>query len=265
MEEHLRALRSQWTATLPDSTTRAAARQAAGEKRLALLHERDHDALEATLRQQQLAFAALQSAVRRAPLFSRGQEIYDALHLDTSLGRDPLERAEQLQQHFERSMASVPSHVERLSTLELSDKAESKSTPQSKVSITGGENYTLVSSVFMAEIPHPSLDLVFAATRAYLQGLPSAVKRHVGANMDRKVMPGSFLAVDARETSGELIIAFLSVEDVVRLGRGVERQRTAGRVPAHNDLESGHVVDRQHGRVRGHPRRAGRLPRGHGR
>lgn len=190
MDGELRALKEQWEAAQPDARALAAARRAAVEKRAGALTDAAHAALADALAKQQLAFAALQSLVLNAPLHSRGRELFDALHFATALGEDTADRGRQLRAHFERSVAAVPHVVGRFTRLELDGRAAAAAdagTPRNRVSVTGGADHTLVSSVFVSEIPCPSLERVFGGVLAYFNGLPSAVKRHLGTAMDRQV------------------------------------------------------------------------------
>lgn len=189
MEEQLRGLTAAWEAQLPEPRTLVAAQGAAQEKRASQRTDGAHAALEDALAQQQLAFAALQSLVLNAPLHSHGRELFAALHLSTTVGADAGDRVRQLHAHFDRAVAAIPAVVARFSRLELAGKPSL--VPQSKVSVTGGADHTLVSSVFVSEIPSRSLRLVFDAARGYFNGLPSAVKRHLGTDMDRQVRTSS--------------------------------------------------------------------------
>lgn len=218
MEDQLRGLKTRWEAQLPEPRTLASARRAAVEKRASQLTDRAHDALEDALAQQQLAFAALQSLVLNAPLHSHGREMFDALHFNTAMGADPDDRARQLRAHFARSVAAVPAAVARFTRLELADKPSL--VPQSKVSVMGGADHTLVSSVFVSEIPCRSLERVFDAARAYFNGLPSAVKRHLGTDMDRQV--GLVGSCDALHWSGDTntdTVKRVLYDDMVSLSR----------------------------------------------
>ncbi|RLN14932.1 hypothetical protein BBJ28_00000896 [Nothophytophthora sp. Chile5] len=192
MEDELRALRSKWTEHIPDQRLLATAQQTAREKHGALQVETAHSELQQMLLQQQLLFATLQSAVLRAPLHSGGQEMFKALHFDTHLGTDSAEREKLLLAHNERSLGSIPSIVSHFSQMAI-DKvktlqeidADKPVMPLSQIDITGCVDGTLISSVFISEIPHASLEEVYAAVLAYFDGLPVSMKRHFGVDAKR--------------------------------------------------------------------------------
>ncbi|KAE9003996.1 hypothetical protein PR001_g17829, partial [Phytophthora rubi] len=50
---------------------------------------------------------------------------------------------------------------------------------------TGGKDCTLISSVFISEIPHTSLDEVYAAVLTYFDAIPASMKRHFGVEANR--------------------------------------------------------------------------------
>ncbi|RLN52521.1 hypothetical protein BBJ29_006986 [Phytophthora kernoviae] len=191
MEEELRNLQSTWTDELPDQRTLATAQRSAREKHGAIRTEAAHNELQQMLLQQQLLFATLQTAVLRAPLHSSGQAMFESLHFDTHLGRDSDEREQLLLAHNERSLATLPSIVNRFSQMAI-DKmmAQQENTgkpelPLSQIDITGCKDNTLISSVFVSEIPHTSLEEVYAAVLSYFDGIPTSMKRHFGVNANR--------------------------------------------------------------------------------
>ncbi|KAG6964135.1 hypothetical protein JG687_00006161 [Phytophthora cactorum] len=192
MEEELRVLHNKWAAQLPDQRTLAIAQRSAREKHGAIQTETAHNELQQMLLQQQLLFATLQSAVLRAPLHSSGQAVFEALHFDTHLGRDAAEREKLLLAHNERSLATLPSIVHRFTQMAI-DRImaahDGHSTrpvmPLSQIDITGCKDYTLISSVFVSEIPHTSLEEVYAAVLAYFDGIPTSMKRHFNINAKR--------------------------------------------------------------------------------
>ncbi|KAG6610708.1 uncharacterized protein IUM83_06620 [Phytophthora cinnamomi] len=192
MEDELRALNNKWAAQLPDSRTLAVAQRSAREKHGALLTETAHGELQQMLLQQQLLFATLQAAVLRAPLHSSGQEVFEALHFDTHLGRDAREREQLLLAHNERSLATLPSIVHRFAQMAIDrvaaaqqDAASKPVMPLSHMDITGCRDCTLISSVFISEIPCTSLEHVYAAVLAYFDGIPTSMKRHFNVNAKR--------------------------------------------------------------------------------
>lgn len=121
-----------------------------------------HNELQEILLQQQLMFATLQTAVLNAPLHSSGKDMLKALHFDTQLGCDPEEREKMLLAHNNRSLATLPSIVDKFAQVAI-DKVlahrekDKPVTPLSQIDITGCKNYSLISSVFISEIPNTSL------------------------------------------------------------------------------------------------------------
>ncbi|KAE8892197.1 hypothetical protein PF005_g12232 [Phytophthora fragariae] len=191
MEGELQGLQSKWSDQLPEDRTLSTARRSAQEKHAADLAERAHKELQQLLRQQQLMFATLQTAVLHAPLHSNGNDMFKALHFDTQLGSDPQQREKGLAAHNERSLATLPSIVDKFSqmaidkALEGHDAADKSVMPLSQINITGGKDCTLISSVFISEIPHTSLDEVYAAVLAYFDAIPASMKRHFGVEANR--------------------------------------------------------------------------------
>ncbi|KAG1694037.1 hypothetical protein DVH05_022054 [Phytophthora capsici] len=192
MEEELRQLNEKWAAQLPDRRTLAIAQHSAREKHGAIQTETAHNELQQMLLQQQLLFATLQSAVLRAPLHSSGQTMFEALHFDTHLGRDIAEREKLLLAHNDRSLATLPSIVNRFTQMAVDavmaaqDEHNAKPVlPLSQIDITGCKDCTLISSVFVSEIPHMSLEEVYAAVLAYFDGIPTSMKRHFNVNAKR--------------------------------------------------------------------------------
>ncbi|KAG7380204.1 hypothetical protein PHYPSEUDO_007626 [Phytophthora pseudosyringae] len=193
MEEELRTLQSKWTSQLPDERVLAVAQDSACVKREVNQAEHAHNELEHIRLQQQLMFATLQSAMLRAPLHSSGEEILKALHFDTHLGRGPEEREKKLLAHSERSLNSVPSILNRFSKLAVDKVLQNRGeravpapvTPLSLIDIAGYKGCTLVTGVFMSEIPHTSLEEVYEAVLAYFENMPTSMKRHLGVNVKR--------------------------------------------------------------------------------
>lgn len=147
-----------------------------------------HKELQQMLLQQQLLFATLQSAVLRAPLQSSGQAIFEALHFDTHLGHDVDEREKLLVAHNTRSLATAPSIVYKVTQTAIDQAVHPHSKPVlplSQINITGCKDWTLISSVFVSEIPHTSLEDVYAAVSAYFDGIPTSMKRHFNVNTNR--------------------------------------------------------------------------------
>ncbi|CAI5703729.1 hypothetical protein KXD40_007871 [Peronospora effusa] len=193
MEEELRGLQSKWHKHLPDARILATAKQSAHKKRAVAQIQATQMELQEMILQQQLMFATLQTAIFRAPLHSSGQDILKSLHFNTQFGRDTVERSKTLMAHNERSRATVPSMMKRFTTmavnkvLALQDKDGPVNRPMlpiSQIDVTGCKDYTLVSSVFMSEIPHSSLENVYAAALAYHDAISTIMKRHFGVNAE---------------------------------------------------------------------------------
>ncbi|KAG3011580.1 hypothetical protein JG687_00006164 [Phytophthora cactorum] len=194
MEEELQELHSKWTEQLPDSRTLATAQHSAREKHEVIQTEATHNELQGVLLQQQLMFATLQSALLHAPLHSSGKEIFKALHFNTQLGRDLEEREKSLLVHHARSVATVPSAVDKFAQVAI-DKviAHRKGadihkpvTPLSQIDITGCKDFSLISSVFISEIPHTSLTKVHEAISRYFDDIPAWMERHFGIEAESK-------------------------------------------------------------------------------
>ncbi|POM71684.1 Hypothetical protein PHPALM_11717 [Phytophthora palmivora] len=193
MEEELHGLKSKWNKQLPDERVQATAKQSAYKKREVAVTEAAHIELQEMLLQQQLMFATLQAAIFRAPLHSSGKEILKALHFDTRFGRDYNERNKMLVAHHERSLVTIPSimnrftqmAVDKVLTLQDEEATTKLMLPISQIDITGCKDCTLVSSVFMSEIPHDSLEDVYAAVLAYHDDIPRIMRRHFGVNATR--------------------------------------------------------------------------------
>lgn len=193
MEKEVAGLETKWTQQLPDHRTLVTAQHSARKKREVALTEAAHMELKELLLQQQLMFATLQAAILRAPLHSNGKALYKALHFDTRVGRDLEERKSMLKAHSERAFATVPSIMRRFTQMGVDkmlalqeQRASTQSAPPlSQIDITGCKDYTLASSVFMSEIPHNSLEDVYAAALAYHDAIPSIMKRHFGIETTR--------------------------------------------------------------------------------
>uniref|UniRef100_A0AAV1UID1 Uncharacterized protein n=2 Tax=Peronospora matthiolae TaxID=2874970 RepID=A0AAV1UID1_9STRA len=194
METDLHKLKSKWARDLPDKHILATAQRSALTKCAVAQTQATQDELQEVLLQQQLMFATLQTAISRAPLHSSGQDVLKSLHFDTRLRHDTVERSRVLLAHTKRSLATIPSIVHRFTQVAIDKALASKDDegatiesvlPLSRIDITGCKDYTLVSSVFASEIPHSSLEDVYAAALAYLDAIPEALKRHVGAELTR--------------------------------------------------------------------------------
>ncbi|GMF43437.1 unnamed protein product [Phytophthora fragariaefolia] len=198
MESELHGLEAKWSRELPDERALVTAHHSARNKREVALSESARVELEEIVLQQQLMFATLQAAIFRAPLHSSGEDMHKALHFNTRLGTDPKERNSVLEAHNKRSLSTVPSIMNHLTqmgvdkVLALQEQSISNKSvlPLSQIDITGCKNYTLVSSVFMSEIPHNSLEDVYAAALAYHDSIPTIMKRHFGVDATRVRLNG---------------------------------------------------------------------------
>ncbi|KAI9905962.1 hypothetical protein PsorP6_014384 [Peronosclerospora sorghi] len=174
IEAELRDLNRKWAAQLLNQLTLAIAQRSAKEKHGVYQTKMAHGELPHMLLEQQLLFASLQAAVLRAPLYSNGQDMFEALHFSTHLGHDDDEREKQLLAHKERLVATLPSIV-----MAAQDKNRTKPVLLlSQIDITGCKDCTLISSIFISEIPHTSLEDVDAAAMAYFDDIPTSMKRH---------------------------------------------------------------------------------------
>uniref|UniRef100_A0AAV1UH90 Uncharacterized protein n=1 Tax=Peronospora matthiolae TaxID=2874970 RepID=A0AAV1UH90_9STRA len=193
MDKELRDLQTKWTQWVPDKTALSTAYRSLCEKRAANIAEQTHGELQVLLRQQQLVFATLQTAVLHAPLHSSGYELFEALHFHTKLGLETDERENVLLAHRVRSLATLHSIVDEFSQVALANarSKQNKSVgdksilPLSQFDVTGCKDCTLLSSTFISEIPHTSLEEVYAAVLAYFDAIPRSMKTHFGVHTTR--------------------------------------------------------------------------------
>ncbi|KAE8892392.1 hypothetical protein PF005_g12230 [Phytophthora fragariae] len=207
MEEELRVLQSKWTSQLPDKRTLVSAQRCAVEKHAANQAESIHRELQQLFRQQQILFATMQTAALRLPLESSSREMFEELHFDPQLGRDPTDRKRMLLLHLERSLASVPSIVMKFSQLAI-DKAKTANSgadqsvmPLSQIDIAGCKDCTLISSVFVSEIQHTSLEEVYDGVLAYFNAIPTVIKRHLGIDAQRRGLDSAGVGVNYRRST----------------------------------------------------------------
>lgn len=182
-EYELRCLQSKWAKHIPDARTRVMAQRCALEKYAAKQSNEEHRELKELYQKHQFLLASLQTAVLRNTLQSSGSDILKELHFDAARPR-PKQRKRMLIEHNRRSSATVPSIVEKFSQMAIDAKQKETGKamlPLSQISVTGCADCTLVSSVFVSEIPHPSLEEVFAAARSYFETFPAMIKHHFGA------------------------------------------------------------------------------------
>lgn len=191
MEDELQALQSKWRDQLQDGRILATAQESAREKHATSQAEKVREDLLQSLQQQQLLFATLQTAVDHSPFDSSGKEMFEALHFGTRLGSDPAEREKLLLEHHKRSITTLPSIVDIFLQKAIHRHQESEEsdnllkTPLSRLDVTGCEDSTLVSSVFISEIPCASLEQVYSAVLAYFDDVPSYMKRHFNVHAER--------------------------------------------------------------------------------
>ncbi|DAZ93311.1 TPA: hypothetical protein N0F65_000862, partial [Lagenidium giganteum] len=144
--------------------------------------EQVNDQLKDQLLQQQIYFASLQSALLRAPLQSNCQEMFDTFHLPSHLRTDREERMGVLNERADEMLRDMPELMNRF-THDIPSNA-----PYSQTNITGGLDYTIVSNVFVSEIPHPSLKTVYQATLGYFWKLSKEMQKHLGFGFGIKVL-----------------------------------------------------------------------------
>ncbi|GMF46402.1 unnamed protein product [Phytophthora fragariaefolia] len=189
MEYELQGLQSKWTKQIPDARELAIAQRCALEKYTANQSNSVQRKLQELLQQQQILLASLQTAILRNSLHSSGRDIFKELHFDTRLGYDEEEREKMLIAHSNRSLTTIPSIVEKFSQMAIdkelakqkkADRTGRSLMPLSQIDVTGCEDHTLVSSVFVSEIPHSSFEDVHAATMACFETIPSWMKHHFG-------------------------------------------------------------------------------------
>ncbi|KAE8892250.1 hypothetical protein PF005_g20851 [Phytophthora fragariae] len=125
MEYQLQDLQSKWVEQIPDPHTRVTAQRCALEKYGAKQSEIARRELQEMFQQHQFLLASLQTSVLRNSLHSIGTDMLKELHFDTRLGREPEEREWVLNEHNRRSIATVPSIVEKFSQMAI-DKALTK-------------------------------------------------------------------------------------------------------------------------------------------
>ncbi|KAG3116365.1 hypothetical protein PI124_g5632 [Phytophthora idaei] len=198
MEEELHGLQVKWAKYLPDERRLTAAQHSAREKYESGQSLAAHKQLKDIFLQQQIAFAKLQSAILRAPVHSSGDKILKALHFGTRLGQDPEDRSNTLKAHNERSLTTLPSILTQLtkSTVDKVLKNQDKDTtktpglPVARIDVTGCADSTLVTSVYMSEIPHSSLQDVYAGVLAFFESISVSLKRHFGIHATRTKLNG---------------------------------------------------------------------------
>ncbi|GLE11849.1 hypothetical protein PINS_up024593 [Pythium insidiosum] len=172
MEERLASLESQWMQTIPDENRSRSGRRCRWNAVNAKLRDQ--------LTQQQFVFASLQSAILQAPLQSRCQEMWDAVHLDTVLRDEQTDRrVEQLQTHLRKGLELVPGAIERFTS-----HVTSSPSPYSQVDVTGGADCTTVGSVVVLEFPQVTLIELFKAVLTYYATMPDELQHYTATETD---------------------------------------------------------------------------------
>lgn len=193
MTNELESLRAKWAKHIPNKRILVAAHRSAYEKYATSVAEHVHRDLQQQLRQQQLVFATLQTAILNAPMRSNSQDMFEALHFATHLGHGDDEREAMLCAHHAQSVATVPSIAYKFFNLannqvlahQSAHADETPVSPLAHMEITGCHDGTLVSSLFIFEIPHTSLEDVYAAVLAYFDAIPTSMKKHFGVHTKR--------------------------------------------------------------------------------
>uniref|UniRef100_K3X3D6 START domain-containing protein n=1 Tax=Globisporangium ultimum (strain ATCC 200006 / CBS 805.95 / DAOM BR144) TaxID=431595 RepID=K3X3D6_GLOUD len=178
LQDELLTLNSKWEEQIPDPMMLHTARQAVKEKWQANQVEQLSAQLHGELAYQQFVVATLQSRFLQSPLFSNDQQLYSSIHEQIRLGRDPAERAATLESSFQRTIRKLPNALAS-STRGIIPSVN----PYSQTRVTGARDHTLVSSIFVAEIPHASFQDMFDATLSYFAALPDEMERHTGTSM----------------------------------------------------------------------------------
>lgn len=81
---------------------------------------------------------------------------------------------------------------------EIAERGELR-TPLSQLEITGCADCTLVSGVFMSEVPHTSMEVVFAGVLAFFDSIPKWMKCHFGVDATQQArLAGDLLEVDSQ-------------------------------------------------------------------
>ncbi|KAI9918164.1 hypothetical protein PsorP6_013390 [Peronosclerospora sorghi] len=171
MEAELRDLNRKWAAQLLNQRTLTIAQRSAKGKH--------------GVHQTEMAHAA----VLRAPLYSNGQDMFEALHFNTHLWQDDEEREKQLLAHKERSVATLPSIVNNFTQMTRLWRPKTRTVRnlcyRSRKLISQDAKIALISSIFISEIPHTSLEDLDAAAMAYFDEIPTSMKRHFNVHADR--------------------------------------------------------------------------------
>ncbi|GLE05785.1 hypothetical protein PINS_up014833 [Pythium insidiosum] len=157
---------------------------AAQQKWTTMQVERVNAKLRDQLTQQQFVFASLQSAILQAPLQSRCQEMWDAVHLDTVLRDEQTDRrVEQLQTHLRKGLELVPGAIERFTS-----HVTSSPSPYSQVDVTGGADCTTVGSVVVLEFPQVTLIELFKAVLTYYATMPDELQHYTATETDVQLL-----------------------------------------------------------------------------
>ncbi|KUG00382.1 hypothetical protein AM587_10016755 [Phytophthora nicotianae] len=90
-----------------------------------------------------------------------------------------------LKAHNERALATLPSVLNRFTQKVDRVLAKESVLPISQIDVTGGEDRTLVTSVFISEIPHTSVEDVYAGVLSYFESMSTSMKLHCDINVKR--------------------------------------------------------------------------------
>ncbi|CEG43857.1 uncharacterized protein PHALS_14146 [Plasmopara halstedii] len=195
MESELQRLQYKWKTQLPSLWTRRAAQHSARTKYEVAQTEDVRSGLEELFLHQQLMFASLQATILHGPLSSNWEEIVEGLHFETKLGENEIERKKELFAHYKRSLKTIPSHVDRIAQAAIDKVLARRSkddltkpvTPLSQIDVTGLKDSSLISSVFVSEIPNTTLEEVYEAILvSFFGNIPALLKRHFGIHATRK-------------------------------------------------------------------------------
>ncbi|KAI9921153.1 hypothetical protein PsorP6_001846 [Peronosclerospora sorghi] len=166
----------------PDQCTLSIAQRSAKEKYGVHQTEMAHGELQHMILEQQLLYASLQAAVLLAPLYSNGQDMFEALHFNTHLGHDDDKREKQLLAHKERSVATLPSMVNNFTQMTINKVMAVQAKNRTKPVM---QRLHAHFEYFISEIPHTSREDVDAAAMAYFDEISTSMKRHFNVHADR--------------------------------------------------------------------------------
>ena len=179
LDSDLQQLEAQWDTSIEDPTILQHACVAATEKWKSKRVEGLNRHLEEELTKQQFAFAALETAILRAPLHSSSREMFKAITLHTQLPRDPIERRQRLQGHWNQAMDRVARIVDT-----FAGSIASSPSPYSETSIAGGKRHTYLGNVLVLELPCTSLKRLFSIVSRSYMSIINEIPRIYGVHTD---------------------------------------------------------------------------------